>query len=58
MQADCDDVAALKAILSGLKAMHEKTGDIPLLIHTVSLPLCLKKTATTHRTYLASPERA
>ncbi|EIW57263.1 NAD-P-binding protein [Trametes versicolor FP-101664 SS1] len=32
--ADCDDVDALKAILSGLKARHEKTGDIPLLIHT------------------------
>lgn len=37
LQADCDDVDALKAILSGLKARHEKTGDLPLLIHTVSL---------------------
>ncbi|KAI0767997.1 NAD-P-binding protein [Trametes elegans] len=32
--ADCDDVAATKAILSGLKRRHEKTGDLPLLIHT------------------------
>ncbi|KAH9856647.1 NAD-P-binding protein [Lenzites betulinus] len=32
--ADCDDMAAIKAILSGLKARHEKTGDLPLLIHT------------------------
>ncbi|KAI0822500.1 NAD-P-binding protein [Trametes gibbosa] len=32
--ADCDDVAAISAILSGLKARHEKTGDLPLLIHT------------------------
>lgn len=38
-QADCDHLDAIKAILSGLKARHEKTGDLPLLIHTVSVPL-------------------
>ncbi|KAI0360215.1 NAD-P-binding protein [Trametes cingulata] len=32
--ADCDDVEATKAILKGLKQRHEKTGDLPLLIHT------------------------
>ncbi|KAI0635602.1 NAD-P-binding protein [Trametes polyzona] len=35
--ADCDDVDAIKAILRGLKARHEKTGDLPLLIHTSGL---------------------
>ncbi|KAI0368821.1 NAD-P-binding protein [Pilatotrama ljubarskyi] len=32
--ADCDNTEAIKAILSGLKQRHEKTGDVPLLIHT------------------------
>ncbi|KAI0366135.1 NAD-P-binding protein [Pilatotrama ljubarskyi] len=32
--ADCDNIEPIKAILSGLKQRHEKTGDIPLLIHT------------------------
>ncbi|KAI0351703.1 NAD-P-binding protein [Trametes cingulata] len=32
--ADCDNTEAIKAILSGLKKRHEKTGDVPLLIHT------------------------
>ncbi|KAI0668324.1 NAD-P-binding protein [Trametes maxima] len=32
--ADCDDVDAMKAILRGMKARHDKTGDVPLLIHT------------------------
>ncbi|OJT03680.1 hypothetical protein TRAPUB_5708 [Trametes pubescens] len=32
--ADCDDVSAITAVLSGLKARHEKTGDVPILIHT------------------------
>ncbi|KAL1940279.1 hypothetical protein VTO73DRAFT_9231 [Trametes versicolor] len=32
--ADCDDLNAINAILGGLKARHEKTGDLPLLIHT------------------------
>ena len=45
-QADADDEAALKAILAGLKRRHEKTGDVPHLIHTVRVPshvllLCL-----------------
>ncbi|KAI0360217.1 NAD-P-binding protein [Trametes cingulata] len=29
-----DNVDAIKAILSGMKARHEKTQDVPLLIHT------------------------
>ncbi|KAI0648487.1 NAD-P-binding protein [Trametes meyenii] len=32
--ADNDDVDAVKAILSGMRARHEKTGELPLLIHT------------------------
>ncbi|KAI0358320.1 NAD-P-binding protein [Trametes cingulata] len=32
--ANCDNTEAMKAILSGLKRRHEKTGDVPLLIHT------------------------
>ncbi|KAI0360216.1 NAD-P-binding protein [Trametes cingulata] len=32
--ADCDDIDAIKAILNGLKKRHEKTGDLPILIHT------------------------
>ncbi|KAI0668323.1 NAD-P-binding protein [Trametes maxima] len=32
--ADNDDVNAIKAILNGMRARHEKTGDVPLLIHT------------------------
>nr|VWP01140.1 G protein beta subunit (G protein beta subunit 1) [Ganoderma boninense] len=32
--ADCDDEGPMKAILAGLKARHEKTGDKPILIHT------------------------
>ncbi|KAI0368803.1 NAD-P-binding protein [Pilatotrama ljubarskyi] len=32
--ADCDNTDAIKAILSGLKKRHEKTGDLPILIHT------------------------
>ncbi|TFK78447.1 NAD-P-binding protein [Polyporus arcularius HHB13444] len=32
--ADATDEAALKAILAGLKRRHEKTGDVPHLIHT------------------------
>ncbi|KAI0767998.1 NAD-P-binding protein [Trametes elegans] len=32
--ASSDDIDATKAILSGLKRRHEKTGDLPLLIHT------------------------
>ncbi|KAI0649446.1 NAD-P-binding protein [Trametes meyenii] len=35
--ADCDDVNAINAILGGLKARHEKTGDLPALIHTSGL---------------------
>ncbi|KAI0635601.1 NAD-P-binding protein [Trametes polyzona] len=35
--ADCDDVDAIKAILSGMKARNDKTGDVPLLIHTSGL---------------------
>ncbi|EIW52407.1 NAD-P-binding protein [Trametes versicolor FP-101664 SS1] len=31
--ADCDDVNATNAILRGLKARHEKTGDVPIMIH-------------------------
>ncbi|OJT06191.1 hypothetical protein TRAPUB_2961, partial [Trametes pubescens] len=31
--ADCDDVNATNAILGGLKARHEKTGDVPIMIH-------------------------
>ncbi|EIW57265.1 NAD-P-binding protein [Trametes versicolor FP-101664 SS1] len=32
--ADNNDVNAMNAILSGLKARHDKTGDVPILIHT------------------------
>ncbi|KAH9903078.1 NAD-P-binding protein [Cubamyces lactineus] len=32
--ADCDDVEATKAILRGLKQRHDKTGELPVLIHT------------------------
>ncbi|KAI0701253.1 NAD-P-binding protein [Cerioporus squamosus] len=32
--ADCDHELAMKAILAGLKARHEKLGDLPILIHT------------------------
>ncbi|KAJ8585975.1 NAD(P)-binding protein [Rhizopogon salebrosus TDB-379] len=32
--ADVDDVNAAKAILRGLKKQHEKTGKVPILIHT------------------------
>ncbi|RPD68444.1 NAD-P-binding protein [Lentinus tigrinus ALCF2SS1-7] len=32
--ADADDEGAMKAILAGLKRRHEKTGDVPHLIHT------------------------
>jgi len=32
--ADCDDVAAAKAILAGHKKRHAETGEVPILIHT------------------------
>ncbi|KAJ8585976.1 NAD(P)-binding protein, partial [Rhizopogon salebrosus TDB-379] len=32
--ADVDDVNTAKAILQGLKEQHEKTGKVPILIHT------------------------
>ncbi|KAA1475300.1 NAD(P)-binding protein [Dentipellis sp. KUC8613] len=32
--ADCDHVAGNTAILRGLKKRHEKTGEVPILIHT------------------------
>ncbi|EIN10832.1 NAD(P)-binding protein [Punctularia strigosozonata HHB-11173 SS5] len=32
--ADADDLGAAQAILAGLKFRHEKTGNIPILIHT------------------------
>ncbi|KAI0368802.1 NAD-P-binding protein [Pilatotrama ljubarskyi] len=32
--ADSDDVNAINAILKGLKQRHEKTGEVPVLIHT------------------------
>ncbi|KAI0822486.1 NAD-P-binding protein [Trametes gibbosa] len=32
--ADCDDIEAIKAIFKGFKVRHEKTGDVPILIHT------------------------
>ncbi|KAH9168824.1 hypothetical protein EDB89DRAFT_1855069 [Lactarius sanguifluus] len=35
--ADADDQKAAKAILHGLKARYEKTGKIPIYIHTVCL---------------------
>ena len=35
LQADADSEDPMKAILAGLKARHEKTGEKPILIHTV-----------------------
>ena len=35
LQADADSEDPMKAILAGLKARYEKTGDKPILIHTV-----------------------
>ncbi|KIP10737.1 hypothetical protein PHLGIDRAFT_210748 [Phlebiopsis gigantea 11061_1 CR5-6] len=32
--ADADDLPAMQAILKGLRQRHEKTGDVPILIHT------------------------
>lgn len=32
--ADADDLPAMKAILEGIKRRKEKTGEVPLLIHT------------------------
>ncbi|KAH9945012.1 uncharacterized protein BXZ73DRAFT_95999 [Epithele typhae] len=32
--ADCDDLPSAEAILSGMKARHDKTGEVPILIHT------------------------
>lgn len=34
-QADADDEQFTKALLSGLKDRHTRTGDVPILIHTV-----------------------
>jgi hypothetical protein len=34
-QADCNDLEAAEAILGGLKSRYEKTGQVPILIHTV-----------------------
>ncbi|GJE92242.1 NAD(P)-binding protein [Phanerochaete sordida] len=31
---DADDLPAMQALLKGLKNRHEKTGDVPVLIHT------------------------
>ena len=39
--ADADDLGVTNTILKGLKQRHEKTGDLPVLIHTVSTPLRL-----------------
>ncbi|KAI0682657.1 hypothetical protein C8T65DRAFT_596423, partial [Cerioporus squamosus] len=50
-QADADDEAALKAILAGLKRRHEKTGDVPHLIHTSGAALIAD---TARGAYLAS----
>lgn len=35
----------MKAVLSGLRKRHAKLGDLPILIHTVSL---LRSTVTLH----------
>ena len=35
MQADCDDVPMIKAILKGMKKHHATTGAVPILLHTV-----------------------
>ena len=32
--ADADDLPAMKAILTGMKRRKEKTGEVPILIHT------------------------
>ncbi|KAH9944977.1 NAD(P)-binding protein [Epithele typhae] len=32
--ADCDDLPSAEAILAGMKARHDKTGEVPVLIHT------------------------
>ena len=37
VQADADDPPSVKAVLAGLKSRHEKTGDLPIYIHTVRL---------------------
>lgn len=34
-QADVDDLPAAKAILRGMKKYKERTGKVPILIHTV-----------------------
>jgi hypothetical protein len=36
LKADADNEDAAKAILRGLKDRHEKTGNVPSLVHTVS----------------------
>ena len=36
LKGDADDLAAAQAILRGLKKRHEKLGDHPAYIHTVS----------------------
>ena len=52
IQADADSEDPMKAILAGLKARYEKTGDKPILIHTVRpnpLPLAMGSVSNPHR---------
>lgn len=41
VQADADDLVATNAFLAGFKARHEKTGDVPVLIHTSGTGQCI-----------------
>jgi len=34
-KADADNLEAVKATLRGLKLRHDKTGEVPVYIHTV-----------------------
>ncbi|KAH9939261.1 NAD(P)-binding protein [Epithele typhae] len=40
--ADCDDIPSAQAILAGMKIRHEKTGEIPILIHTSGTGMLLE----------------
>ncbi|KAI0783990.1 hypothetical protein BC629DRAFT_541283 [Irpex lacteus] len=45
--ADSDDLGAVTAFLAGLKKRHEKTGDLPILIHTSGLGVLTAGEAST-----------
>lgn len=55
MQADCDDLVGTTAFLAGLKKLFEKTGEVPILIHTSGTGRVYNVTHLNHSAQLSDP---